>query len=137
MIDVLKRSEKLQEKLEHNYGATSRKTAQQLKDVKKKVKDLKIQLAKVSSNSSRNIDASSTHPNSQFCVEEESYSANRKSLDKPRSSNKTFSAVKTISATVSIGKNDKCEDNLAGQVIQIINTHIILGILFHTSILQQ
>ena len=124
MINVFKRSEKLQEKINLNYDAVSRKTAQQLKEVKKKVKDLKHQIAKVSSNSSNNIDVTTTNLNSQLCVQEDNYNANRKSLDEARPNDRDRSTHKTIAAAISIGKNEQSEAALAIQGTKIKNSII-------------
>ena len=105
MSNILKRSEKLQEKLDHNFDVTSKKTTQQLKDVKKKVKDLKQQISKVSSKSTDNIDISSANLNSQFYVQKDRFDANRKSADEPRLNERDSSASNTIAATIANGKD--------------------------------
>ena len=137
MINVFKRSEKLQEKINLNYDAVSRKTAQQLKEVKKKVKDLKHQIAKVSSNSSNNIDVTTTNLNSQLCVQEDNYNANRKSLDEARPNDRDRCTHKTIAAAVSIGKTEKSEGTLARQGMkQKIFISYIWNVFIYIYILQ-
>ena len=106
MSNILKRSEKLQEKLDHNFDVTSKKTTQQLKDVKKKVKDLKQQISKVSSKCTDNIDISSANLNSQFYVQKDRFDANRKSADEPRLNERDSSvSTNTIAATIANGKD--------------------------------
>ena len=106
MSNLLKRSEKLQEKLNHNFDVTSKKTTQQLKDVKKKVKDLKHQIAKVSSNFTDNVDISSANLNSQFYVQKDRFDANnRRSLDETRLSDRDVAVSNTIAATIANGKD--------------------------------
>ena len=94
MTSAIKNSEKLQEKLNKNYEVMSRKTAQQLKDVKKKVKDLKHQIDKVSSGQTNNINISSANLNSQFYVQKEHFDATRKSIDDARTKSKDGSYTK-------------------------------------------
>ena len=94
MTSTIKNSEKLQEKLNKNYEVMSRKTAQQLKDVKKKVKDLKHQIDKVSSGQTNNINISSANLNSQFYVQKEHFDATRKSIDDARTKSKDGSYTK-------------------------------------------
>jgi len=94
MTSTIKNSEKLQEKLNKNYEVMSRKTAQQLKDVKKKVKDLKHQIDKVSSGQTNNINISSANLNSQFYVQKEHFDATRKSIDDARTKLKDGSSTK-------------------------------------------
>ena len=94
MTSAIKNSEKLQEKLYKNYEVMSRKTAQQLKDVKKKVKDLKHQIDKVSSGQTNNINISSANLNSQFYVQKEHFDATRKSIDDARTKSKDGSYTK-------------------------------------------
>ena len=94
MTSAIKNSEKLQEKLNKNYEVMSRKTAQQLKDVKKKVKDLKHQIDKVSSGQTNNINISSANLNSQFYVQKEHFDATRKSIDDARTKSKDGSSTK-------------------------------------------
>ena len=112
MSNVLKRSEKLQEKLNHNFDVTSKKTTQQLKDVKKKVKDLKQQIAKVSSNFTDNVDISSANLNSQFYVQKDRFDANRRSTDETRLSDRDVFVSNTIASTIANGKDGpKAPDN--------------------------
>ena len=113
MISVLKRSEKLQEKLNQSYDHSSKKTLQQLKDVKKKVKDLKHQISKVTLTSSNNLDISSANLNSQFYVQKDHFDANRKSVDEGRLENKDRSNHKTVAATLTIGKDKSKEISAA------------------------
>ena len=94
MTSAIKNSEKLQEKLNKNYEVMSRKTAQQLKDVKKKVKDLKHQIDKVSSGQTNNINISSANLNSQFYVQKEHFDTTRKSIDDARTKSKDVSSTK-------------------------------------------
>ena len=94
MTSAIKNSEKLQEKLNKNYEVMSRKTAQQLKDVKKKVKDLRHQIDKVSSGQTNNINISSANLNSQFYVQKEHFDATRKSIDDARTKSKDGSYTK-------------------------------------------
>jgi len=111
MNNVLKRSEKLQEKLDQNYSASSRKTAQQLKDVKKKVKDLKQQISKVSSNFSENVDISSAKLNSQFYVQKDHSDANRNLVEETRSKSNDGYAPNNIAAASPAGKDGIKETN--------------------------
>ena len=105
MSNLLKRSEKLQEKLNHNFDVTSKKTTQQLKDVKKKVKDLKHQIAKVSSNFTDNVDISTANLNSQFYVQKDRFDANRRSVDETRLNDRDVAVSNTIAATIANGKD--------------------------------
>ena len=108
-------SEKIQEKLNQSYDTTSRKTSQQLKDVKKKVKDLKHQITKVSSNSSNLLDISSTNLTSQFYEQKDHFDANRKLIDEARLENKDRSTPKTIATALAIGKDKFKESNAISQ----------------------
>ena len=113
MINIFKRSEKLQEKLDQNYSITSRKTAQQLKDVKKKVKDLKHQISKVSSKFPNHEDISSANLNSQFYVHNYHSDANRNLAEETRSKCKDVCAPNNFGSSVSKGKDGVQEPNIA------------------------
>ena len=112
MINVLKRSEKLQEKLDQNFSATSRKTAQQLKDIKKKVKDLKHQISKVSLNISDNVDISSANLNPQFYVQKNHSDTNRQLAEETRLKSKDRYAPNNIAVAISAGKDGIKETNV-------------------------
>ena len=119
MSNILKRSEKLQEKLDQNFEVTSKKTTQQLKDVKKKVKDLKQQIAKASSSFTDNVDISSANLNSQFYVPKDRFDANRKSAEEPRLSGRDISAPNTIAATITSGKDiPNADDNTSYGIVK-------------------
>ena len=126
MSNLLKRSEKLQEKLNHNFDVTSKKTTQQLKDVKKKVKDLKHQIAKVSSNFTDNVDISSANLNSQFYVQKDRFDANRRSVDETRLNDRDVAVSNTIAATIANGKDafsapdNTTQGNMARSCIDLI-----------------
>ena len=118
MSAILKRSEKLQEKLDQNFDVTSKKTTQQLKDVKKKVKDLKQQIAKVSSKFTDNVDISSANLNSQFYVQKDRFDANRKSAEETRLNGRDVSVPNTIAATIASGKDvPNADDNTSYGIV--------------------
>ena len=119
MSAILKRSEKLQEKLDQNFEVTSKKTTQQLKDVKKKVKDLKQQIAKASSSFTDNVDISSANLNSQFYVQKDRFDANRKSAEETRLNGRDVSVPNTIAATIASGKDiPNADDNTSYGIVK-------------------
>ena len=133
MTSTIKNSEKLQEKLNKNYEVMSRKTAQQLKDVKKKVKDLKHQIDKVSSGQTNNINISSANLNSQFYVQKEHFDATRKSIDDARTKSKDGSSTKLSVSEETNGNVVNLDLNIQSKSkIHIICSKITL--IYHNTI---
>ena len=107
MISVLKRSEKLQDKLDSNYDATSKKTTQQLKELKKKVKELKHQITNASSFSFNDTGNSNPSTNEQIDFHEENDNLDGKSTYETRPACSARSGHKTSTPTASYnGKNE-------------------------------
>ena len=107
MINVVKRSEKLQDKLDSNYDATSRKTTQQLKELKKKVKELKQQITNASSFSFNDTGNSTPSTNEQIDFHEDNDKVDGKSTSETRPACSVRTCHKTSTPTASYnGKNE-------------------------------
>ena len=114
MISVLKRSEKLQDKLDSNYDATSKKTTQQLKELKKKVKELKHQITNASSFSFNDTGNSNPSTNEQIDFHEVNDNLDGKLTYETRPACSTRSGHKTNTPTASY--NGKNESNAIGSI---------------------